>query len=89
MQFCSCSLLGNSLWPQVALSRTVSYFAVAGFAAVVYDWVSTLGQEIELIWRQRWSLVTFLYLSLRYIGMLYSVVDVLTELPTFSLTDVG
>ncbi|KAG2115774.1 uncharacterized protein F5147DRAFT_833936 [Suillus discolor] len=41
------TLISNdpSFWPQIALTRTVSYFAVAGFAAVVYDWVSTLEQE--------------------------------------------
>ncbi|KAG1773458.1 hypothetical protein EDD22DRAFT_857673, partial [Suillus occidentalis] len=40
---------------------------------VVYDWVLTIGQEIELIWRQRWSLMSVLYLVIRYIGIPYSV----------------
>ncbi|KAG1830692.1 hypothetical protein DFJ58DRAFT_267579 [Suillus subalutaceus] len=28
----------------------------------MYDWALTFGQEVKLIWRQRWSLMTFLYL---------------------------
>ncbi|KAG1744096.1 uncharacterized protein EDB91DRAFT_1080901 [Suillus paluster] len=33
----------------------------------------TFGQEVELIWRQRWSLMTALYLSMRYLGIIYAV----------------
>ncbi|KAG2126267.1 hypothetical protein DEU56DRAFT_916071 [Suillus clintonianus] len=46
-------------------------FPVAAAVALTYDWVFpalTFGQEVELVWRQRWSLVTVLYLSLRYLG---------------------
>ncbi|OAX30982.1 hypothetical protein K503DRAFT_788126, partial [Rhizopogon vinicolor AM-OR11-026] len=39
------------------------YFEAACLTAVVYDWALTFGQEFELVWRQRWSLMTFLYLS--------------------------
>ncbi|KAG1739495.1 uncharacterized protein EDB91DRAFT_1284693, partial [Suillus paluster] len=47
-------------------------FTVASFAAMVYDWALTLGHEIELIWRQRWSLMTILYVTVRYIGIPYT-----------------
>ncbi|KIK31574.1 hypothetical protein CY34DRAFT_19784 [Suillus luteus UH-Slu-Lm8-n1] len=53
------------------------HFAVAAGVVVVYDWVLTIGQEIELIWRQWWSLMTVLYLVIRYIGIPYSVAEVL------------
>ncbi|KAG2032128.1 hypothetical protein BDR03DRAFT_971013 [Suillus americanus] len=33
----------------------------------------TFAQEVELIWRQRWSLMTFLYLGARYVGIGYAV----------------
>jgi hypothetical protein len=56
---------------------------------MVYDWVLTLGQEIELIFRQRWSLMTVLYLVIRYIGLPYSVANVLQNMPLVSLTDAG
>ncbi|KIK34828.1 hypothetical protein CY34DRAFT_812636, partial [Suillus luteus UH-Slu-Lm8-n1] len=57
------------------MSRSTNdlHFAVAAGVVVVYDWVLTIGQEIELIWRQRWSLMTVLYLVIRYIGIPYSV----------------
>lgn len=66
-----------------------SYFIVAASVGVGYDWALTLAQEIELIWRQRWSMVTGLYLGLRYIGLAYAVISVLAQVPTISLTDTG
>ncbi|KAG1794660.1 uncharacterized protein HD556DRAFT_1442854 [Suillus plorans] len=51
-----------SYWPYISEIIFVDYCAVAAAIVVVYDWVLTLGQEIELIWRQRWSLMTALYL---------------------------
>ncbi|KAG2351967.1 hypothetical protein BDR07DRAFT_1440338 [Suillus spraguei] len=43
------------------------------FIVVTYDWVLTFGQEVELVWRQRWSLMTVLYLAVRYLGIFYVV----------------
>ncbi|KAG1798929.1 uncharacterized protein HD556DRAFT_1439993 [Suillus plorans] len=62
-------------------------FAVAACVVVVYDWVLTLGQEIELIWRQRWSLMTVLYLIIRYVGIPFSVTNALESMPSVLLTD--
>ncbi|KAG2158994.1 uncharacterized protein EDB93DRAFT_1117407 [Suillus bovinus] len=42
--------------------RIFNYFVVASSATVVYDWVLTIGREYELIWRQRRSLMTALYI---------------------------
>ncbi|KAG2135105.1 hypothetical protein DEU56DRAFT_981191 [Suillus clintonianus] len=47
-------------------------FAVAAFVGVAYGWALTFGQEVELVWRQRWSLMTVLYLSVRYLGIFYT-----------------
>lgn len=77
-----------SWWPLINSSRIASYFAVAASAGVTYDWVLTIGQEIELMWRQRWSLMTVLFLSLRYLGILYAVLNILINIPTISMTDV-
>ncbi|KAG2369327.1 hypothetical protein BDR07DRAFT_649982 [Suillus spraguei] len=74
------------------LSRLVRIFYTAIVVAgvvVVYDWVLMLGQETELIWMQRWSLMTVLYLVMRYIGIPYSVINVLSHMPLVSLTDAG
>ncbi|KAG2111370.1 hypothetical protein BD769DRAFT_68792 [Suillus cothurnatus] len=77
-----------SWWPLINASLIGSYFIVAASFAVMYDWVLTLGQEVELIWRQRWSLMTFLYLSVRYGGIGYAVMYMLDSVPTISMTDV-
>ncbi|KAG2033298.1 hypothetical protein BDR03DRAFT_696514 [Suillus americanus] len=74
-------------WPIISLALFSSYWTVAAGVIMVYDWVLTLGQEIELIWRQRWSLMTVLYLAIRYIGMPYYVISVLGNTTTISLTD--
>ncbi|KAG1788655.1 uncharacterized protein HD556DRAFT_847995 [Suillus plorans] len=76
-----------SWWPFINSSRIASYFAVAASAGVMYDWVLTLGQEVELIWRQRWSLMTILYLGLRYLGILYAVFNILLNVLTIPVTD--
>lgn len=76
-----------NLWPQIKLFRFYSYFVVASFAAMMYDWALTFEQEIELIWRKRWSLMTMLYLSLRCAGIIFLVANVLWTLPSVSLTD--
>lgn len=76
-----------NLWPQIKLFRFYSYFAAASFAAMMYDWALTFEQEIELIWRKRWSLMTMLYLSLRCAGIIFLVANVLWTLPSVSLTD--
>ncbi|KAG1746987.1 hypothetical protein EDD22DRAFT_274318 [Suillus occidentalis] len=76
-----------SWWPSINESIYISYWIVAAAVVVVYDWVLTTGQEIELIWRQRWSLMTVLYLVIRYIGIPYSVASILPNMMFVSLTD--
>lgn len=76
-------------WPQITFNRVGSYFIVASSVAVVYDWVLNFEQEVELFWRRRWSPVTFLYLSLRYTGLLFAVDNALANLTTVSLSDIG
>ncbi|KIK34480.1 hypothetical protein CY34DRAFT_639808 [Suillus luteus UH-Slu-Lm8-n1] len=74
-------------WSYIDSQLLYSYWMVAAGVVVVYDWVLTTGQEIELIWRQRWSLMTVLYLVIRYIGTPYSVFNVLDSMPFVPLTD--
>ncbi|KAG1744036.1 uncharacterized protein EDB91DRAFT_207723 [Suillus paluster] len=49
----------------------------------------TFGQEVELIWRQRWSLMTALYLSVRYLGIIYAIIQILVAVPTIPHAYVG
>lgn len=76
------------LWPEIETYRVLSYFIVMASIVMIYDWTLTFGQELELVWRQHWSLMTFLYLYVRYVGILFSAINILT-LPSISLTDVG
>ncbi|KAG2126236.1 hypothetical protein DEU56DRAFT_983012 [Suillus clintonianus] len=69
-----------SYWPLINSFRIDSYFIVAAFVAVTYDWVLTFGQEVELVWRQRWSLMAILYLSVRYLGVLFVIMNILSRI---------
>ncbi|KAG2118979.1 uncharacterized protein F5147DRAFT_194315 [Suillus discolor] len=75
-------------WLVVTLNRFHSYIAVASFTAVVYDWALTFGREVELVWRQHWSLTTILYLTVRYAGIPYVVMFMLGSLPSVPLTGI-
>ncbi|KAG1760471.1 hypothetical protein EDD22DRAFT_971084 [Suillus occidentalis] len=74
-----------SWWPFIDSQVFSSYWIVAAVVVVAYDWVLTIGQEIELIWRQHWSLMTVLYLVIRYIGILYSVASVLGNILEYAM----
>ncbi|KAG2055197.1 hypothetical protein BDR06DRAFT_1007105 [Suillus hirtellus] len=76
-----------SLWPLISSYRVSSYFIVVASTSVIYDWVLTFGLEVELVWKQRWSLITVLFLSVRYLGISYAVLSVLFNVPTISMTD--
>jgi preprotein translocase subunit SecG len=78
-----------SWWPIIDANLISSYFVVASCAGVMYDWGLTFGPEVELIWRQRWSLMTVLYLIVRYVGIGYAVISLLLWVPTISTTDAG
>jgi hypothetical protein len=74
-------------WPAISAYRVFSYFLVATFVIVTYDWALTFGQEVELVWRQRWSLMSVLYLSVRYLGIIFTALYMLDNTPTISVTD--
>ncbi|KAG2133253.1 uncharacterized protein EDB93DRAFT_887238 [Suillus bovinus] len=75
------------LWYLIDANRAGSYVIVAASVGVIYDSILTLPQEVELVWRQRWSLMTVLYLGLRYIGIVYAIINIPMNLPTFPTTD--
>ncbi|KIK33687.1 hypothetical protein CY34DRAFT_689491 [Suillus luteus UH-Slu-Lm8-n1] len=74
-----------SWWPIINSFRLSGYFTFASSTALIYDWVLTFGQEAELIWNQRWSLMTVLYLSIRYVGIPYYIINIMMS---SSVTDV-
>ncbi|KAG2053721.1 hypothetical protein BDR06DRAFT_439703 [Suillus hirtellus] len=87
--FSNMTIVSNdpTWWPVINSNRISSYVAVASVIIVMYDWVLTFGQEVELVWRQRWSLMTVMYLGVRYLGILSAALTIPNELPTISLTD--
>ncbi|KAG2127635.1 uncharacterized protein EDB93DRAFT_1332637 [Suillus bovinus] len=74
-------------WPTIRAYNFSSYFVSAALVGVTYDWVLTFGQEVELVWRQRWSLMTVLYLSVRYLGIVFAAVIMLGGIQVIPLTD--
>lgn len=82
-------LISNDPSWLVSLNQFYSYIAVASFTAVIYDWALTFGQEVELVWRQRFSFTTAIFLSVRYIGILYAAVFVFSIIPSASMTNAG
>ncbi|KAG2038365.1 hypothetical protein BDR03DRAFT_954575 [Suillus americanus] len=61
------------------VSNDPSWWPLINVSIILQVLAASVG--IELIWRQRWSLMTFLYLGVRYVGIGYAVV------PTVSMTD--
>ncbi|KAG1883619.1 hypothetical protein F4604DRAFT_258865 [Suillus subluteus] len=47
----------------------------------------TSGQEFELVWSQPWSLITVMYLGVRFLGVIYCGTIIMWSLPTVSVTD--
>ncbi|KAG2342702.1 hypothetical protein BDR05DRAFT_963914 [Suillus weaverae] len=76
-------------WPIIDWERVMSYFVVASSTAVVYDWALSFAQEFELVWRQSWSFMTVLYISVRYGGIPFYVGGVLSSIVSVSMTDIS
>ncbi|KAG2127893.1 uncharacterized protein EDB93DRAFT_195700 [Suillus bovinus] len=78
-----------SWWPFLIWIHSYSNSAVVSSVVVVYDWALTSGQEFELIWKQRWSLIKLLYIGVRYYGILYAIVSFLGNVPISNTDKVG
>ncbi|KAG2036216.1 hypothetical protein BDR03DRAFT_466580 [Suillus americanus] len=74
-------------WPTIDFFRVESYYVVASTVVVIYDWALTFEQEFELVWKRRWSLMSVLYLCLRYFGIVCSVLNIPPSNVTLSVTD--
>ncbi|KAG1809775.1 uncharacterized protein HD556DRAFT_1435502 [Suillus plorans] len=64
------------MWPYIEFDRMESYYVVGSTVVVIYDWALTFEREVELVWKRRWSVMSVLYLALRYGGILYAVLDI-------------
>ena len=65
-----------SLACQVRLSIPLySTFADCQFlyiALVFYEYIITLGEEIEIVWKKRWNAATILFIINRYLMVVYN-----------------
>ncbi|KAG2034520.1 hypothetical protein BDR03DRAFT_595605 [Suillus americanus] len=73
----------STWWRIISSNIDYSYLILASSAVLIYDWALTFGQE-----KQRWSLMTVLYMCVRYMGITYDIVNMLITLPSGSATDV-
>jgi len=65
--FC-CSIAMSSLAPRYAFAAAMTWMS--------YDYILTLGLEIELIWMKKRTPISMLYVLLRYGGMLWAALQV-------------
>ncbi|KAG2132876.1 uncharacterized protein EDB93DRAFT_1255097 [Suillus bovinus] len=69
----------------VAVSAVAMYDWVLTFgqevgnAIIGVDILLRTALKVELVWSQRWSLMTFLYLSVRYLGLLFAIIGILCQ----------
>ncbi|KAJ7649847.1 hypothetical protein FB45DRAFT_1017282 [Roridomyces roridus] len=85
----------------IADSQTTNYLAAAALTLLIIEHISTFKEEVEYVWKSRLSLWSVLYVWIRYLTLISSVMDVsfeaaamitfglLTILPLKEFTDVG
>ncbi|KLO05499.1 hypothetical protein SCHPADRAFT_724041 [Schizopora paradoxa] len=70
MECMSLSLSLKYIASSVSSSLQTKYAYFAAYAIVIYDHLLTLDIEIEHIWKQKFSAVTFLFFLTRYYFLL-------------------
>ncbi|THG92749.1 hypothetical protein EW026_g8260 [Hermanssonia centrifuga] len=53
-----------------------SFLACSMAALVAYEYILTVNQEVAMIWRRRWTSVTWLFIANRYIMIALIIWDV-------------
>jgi len=53
--------------------RLVTYFDVVGATIFLYDYLLTLGMEVNLVWSSKWTFMKVLYFAQRYLPFVDSV----------------
>ncbi|KIJ64062.1 hypothetical protein HYDPIDRAFT_28953 [Hydnomerulius pinastri MD-312] len=51
-------------------ANPVRLHIAASAVVIFYDYFLTFGREVDLVWRGKWSLVSALYVVVRYLGLL-------------------
>ncbi|KAH7927894.1 hypothetical protein BV22DRAFT_247347 [Leucogyrophana mollusca] len=58
----------SSILTVVHTMQKTRYCQMAVAAVTLYDHVINLGREVDLVWRKKWTLLTYLFLAARYFG---------------------
>ncbi|RDB30268.1 hypothetical protein Hypma_007175 [Hypsizygus marmoreus] len=70
-----------------SVTQAVNLSSVACLTWVMYDTLASLDEEIEYIWKARWTIVKVLYISMRYFGLLWVIYETVFHiLPGTSLS---
>ncbi|EIW85819.1 hypothetical protein CONPUDRAFT_80218 [Coniophora puteana RWD-64-598 SS2] len=59
----------------------LSYADASLMVTVLYDYVTHLSEEVELIWSRKFTFTSTLYLLMRYIGIIFAITLCLYRLP--------
>ncbi|KAK7676583.1 hypothetical protein QCA50_020459 [Cerrena zonata] len=59
-------LISEEIINAISQHQTTGYIYVAGLALVAYDTLLSFSQEITYIWKRKKSMITILYLFIRY-----------------------
>ncbi|KAF4616827.1 hypothetical protein D9613_008235 [Agrocybe pediades] len=66
--------------------EAIRYARLFSNTLIIYDYICTLGFEVELIWRSRWSPIKVLFFVIRYYTLAASIFGTF-GLFTLQLTD--
>ncbi|KAI0081278.1 hypothetical protein K474DRAFT_1417870 [Panus rudis PR-1116 ss-1] len=79
----SVSLDPEEFTSLVSEVRLYAYFLLAATTAMLYDVCLMLPDEIVFVWRRKWSLLTTLYLIIRYFTLFNMVMQLALEIVPF------
>lgn len=59
--------------------------SVSVLALLLYEYLITLEDEINVLWRRQWSSATAIFYINRWLGLTWSVVSIMTVMPIDTL----
>ncbi|KAG1755261.1 uncharacterized protein EDB91DRAFT_1098003 [Suillus paluster] len=61
--------------PDVANLQLSDYLSLTASVVVTYDFLLLLGREVDLVWKRSWTLMSSLYVVVRYLGLALAMID--------------
>ncbi|KAF6745186.1 hypothetical protein DFP72DRAFT_1091777 [Ephemerocybe angulata] len=69
-----------SLWFTQDIDNERKYIAFGFYTLYLYHYLTTLGEEVSIIWPQKWRTGAILFILLRYLPICYIILAILMEL---------